>query len=58
MTVRAPKSFSREMTFEEDLHALADRERLGGILTRLLEQVAADLARKGCVGRTIGVKLR
>ena len=58
VTIREPKSFSRETTFEEDLHPRADRERLGVIFTRLCEQVAADLARKGYVGRTIGLKLR
>jgi len=58
VTYREPKSFSRETTFEQDLHAKHDREALGAIFTRLCEQVAADLARKGFVGRTIGIKLR
>lgn len=49
---------SRETTFERDLHARHDREALSGILTRLCEQVAEDLRRKGYVGRTIGIKLR
>jgi len=31
---------------------------LGAIFTRLCEQVAADLARKGYLGKTIGIKLR
>jgi DNA polymerase-4 len=35
-----------------------DRAELGGIFTRLCEQVAGDLQRKGYVGRTIGIKLR
>jgi DNA polymerase IV len=58
ITYREPKSFSRETTFEHDLHAKHDREALSAIFTRLCEQVAADLARKGFVGRTIGIKLR
>ncbi|HWP17969.1 MAG TPA: DNA polymerase IV [Burkholderiaceae bacterium] len=58
VTYSEPKSLSRETTFERDLHPRADRERLGEIFTRLCEQVAADLARKGYVGRTIGIKLR
>ena len=49
---------SRETTFERDLHAVHDRAELGAIFTRLCEQVAADLQRKGYVGKTIGVKLR
>jgi DNA polymerase-4 len=35
-----------------------DREALGAIFTRLCEQVAEDLRRKGYVGKTIGIKLR
>jgi DNA polymerase-4 len=58
VTHSEPVSMSRETTFERDLHARHDRELLGGIFTRLCEQVAADLARKGYVGRTIGIKLR
>lgn len=53
-----PVSMSRETTFERDLHAVADRDELGAIFTRLCERVAADLARKGYEGRTIGIKLR
>jgi DNA polymerase-4 len=49
---------SRETTFERDLHAVRDKVELGTIFTRLCEQVAADLQRKGYVGRTIGIKLR
>ncbi len=58
VTHSEPVSMSRETTFERDLHARHDRELLGGIFTRLCEQVAADLARKGYVGKTIGIKLR
>jgi DNA polymerase-4 len=58
VTHSEPVSMSRETTFERDLHARHDRKLLGGLFTRLCEQVAADLARKGYVGRTIGIKLR
>ena len=53
-----PVSMSRETTFERDLHAVRDREELARIFTRLAEQVATDLQRKGYAGRTIGIKLR
>ena len=53
-----PVSISRETTFERDLHAVRDKVELGAIFTRLCQQVAADLAAKGYVGRTIGIKLR
>ncbi len=55
---RDPVSLSRETTFERDLHAVRDRSELAAIFTRLCEQVAADLQRKGYVGRGIGIKLR
>jgi DNA polymerase IV len=58
VTHSEPVSMSRETTFERDLHPVQDREELGRIFTRLCEQVAADLKRKGYVGRTIGIKLR
>ncbi len=58
VTHSEPKSMSRETTFERDLHARRDRTELGDIFTRLCEQVAADLQRKGYVAKTIGVKLR
>lgn len=58
VTESSPKSISRETTFERDLHPLTDRALLSSLFTKLCEQVAADLTRKGCVGRTIGVKLR
>jgi DNA polymerase-4 len=57
-TTSEPVSISRETTFEHDLHAVRDRKALGAIFTRLSEQVAADLQRKGYVGKTIGIKLR
>ncbi len=53
-----PKSISRETTFEQDLHPLHDRPALSEVFTALCTRVAADLQRKGYVGRTIGIKLR
>jgi DNA polymerase-4 len=57
-TESEPVSISRETTFEQDLHAVRDREALSAIFTQLCAQVAADLQRKGYVGKTIGIKLR
>jgi DNA polymerase-4 len=57
-TSSEPVSMSRETTFERDLHAVHDRAELGALFTRLCREVAADLERKGYVGRTIGIKLR
>ncbi|WDZ95675.1 DNA polymerase IV [Herbaspirillum sp. WKF16] len=57
-TSSEPKSISRETTFERDLHARADRARLGEIFTALCVKVADDLKRKGYLGRTIGIKLK
>ncbi|WP_414707461.1 DNA polymerase thumb domain-containing protein, partial [Rhodoferax sp. UBA5149] len=53
-----PVSMSRETTFERDLHAVRDKAELGAIFTRLCQQVANDLQRKGYAGKTIGIKLR
>ncbi|WP_121242222.1 DNA polymerase IV [Sulfurisoma sediminicola] len=58
VTRSEPKSISRETTFETDLHPRKDRNQLGEIFTALCQRVAGDLARKGVVGRTIGIKLR
>ncbi len=58
VTDSEPVSMSRETTFEKDLHAVHDRTALGEIFTRLCQQVATDLQRKGYVGKTIGIKLR
>ncbi len=58
VTSSEPVSMSRETTFDRDLHAKRDRAELGAVFTQLCTQVAADLARKGYVGRTIGIKLR
>jgi DNA polymerase-4 len=58
VTSSEPVTMSRETTFERDLHASRDKTELGAVFTRLCEQVAHDLQRKGYVGRTISVKLR
>jgi DNA polymerase-4 len=58
VTRSEPKSISRETTFEDDLHAVRDRERLSRAFTGLCVKVAEDLRRKGYEGRTIGLKLR
>jgi DNA polymerase-4 len=58
VTHSEPKSISRETTFERDLHPRHDREELGKLFTRLCEQLASDLQRKGYAAKTIGVKLR
>ena len=58
LTESEPVSMSRETTFERDLHAVRDKAALGATFTTLCEQVAADLQRKGYVGKTIGIKLR
>ena len=58
VTTSEPVSLSRETTFGRDLHAVQDKAELGAIFTRLCEQVAADLQRKGYVGRTIGIKIK
>lgn len=58
VTHSEPKSFSRETTFERDLHPRRDRQALSEIFTSLCERLAEDLGRKGYAGRTIGVKLR
>ena len=58
VTQSEPVSISRETTFERDLHAVQDKPELGAVFTQLCEQLAADLQRKGYVGRTIGIKLR
>lgn len=58
VTCSEPRSLSRETTFERDLHPRGDKAELSLRFTRLCEQLAADLARKGYVGKTIGLKLR
>lgn len=54
----APKSISRETTFERDLHPRQDRATLSNVFTSLCQRVADDLKRKGYAGHTIGIKLR
>lgn len=58
VTTSVAKSTSRETTFERDLHARRDRPLLSEAFTALCQRVAEDLARKGYVGRTVGIKLR
>ena len=58
VTHSEPKSISCETTFERDLHPRRDRAALSEVFTGLCTRVAADLRRKGYLGRTIGIKLR
>jgi DNA polymerase-4 len=58
VTHSEPKSISRETTFEADLHPVRDRDELSRVFTGLCVTLAADLERKGYVGKTIGLKLR
>jgi DNA polymerase-4 len=58
ITNAEPKSFSRETTFERDLHPRQDRHDLSEAFTALCTQVADDLKHKGYAGRTISIKLR
>lgn len=58
VTSSEPVSFSRETTFERDLHPRNDRPLLTQALLHLCERVSADLCRRGYEGRTIGIKLR
>jgi DNA polymerase-4 len=58
VTESEPRSISRETTFERDLHPRLDRSTLSALFTGLCQRVAEDLARKGYLGRTIGIKLR
>ncbi|MFO1417293.1 MAG: DNA polymerase IV [Methylotetracoccus sp.] len=58
VTLREPRSLSRETTFERDLHPIEDRPALSRILLDLCERLHSDLTHKGYLGRTIGIKLR
>ena len=58
VTHSEPVSMSRETTFDRDLHVQRDRSQLSTLFTDLCQRVAADLLRKGYVGRTVGIKLR
>jgi DNA polymerase-4 len=55
VTVREPKSRSRETTFQEDV---GDWQEIARTLARLSARVAEDLRLRGYVGRTVGIKLR
>ncbi|GGC58057.1 DNA polymerase IV [Undibacterium terreum] len=57
-TSSEPKGISRETTFERDLHAKQDRDRLSTIFTELCTRLADDLDRKGYVTKTVGIKIR
>jgi DNA polymerase-4 len=58
VTHSEPQSISRETTFDRDLHPTRDRDELSVVFSELCAGVSDDLARKGYVGRTIGLKLR
>jgi len=55
VTVREPKSRSRETTFQEDV---SDWQELARTLALLSVRVAEDLHSRGLAGRTVGIKLR
>ncbi|WP_394777960.1 DNA polymerase IV [Undibacterium sp.] len=57
-TSSEPKGISRETTFERDLHAKHDKDRLSTIFTELCTRLSDDLVRKGYVTRTVGIKIR
>lgn len=58
VTSSDPKSMSRETTFERDLHVVRDRPQLSAVFLHLCQKLEADLERKTCAGRTVGIKLR
>jgi len=58
VTRSEPKSFSRETTFERDLHVQRDKPVLSAVFDRLCAQVAEDLRHAGYAGRSVGIKLR
>ena len=58
VTSSEPVSMSRETTFDKDLHAVRDKAALGAIFTELCSKLGEDLAAKGYVAKTIGIKLR
>jgi DNA polymerase-4 len=53
-----PTSMSRETTFDRDLHAVRDRQRLSELFTSLCKRLAEDLQQDGYLTRTVGIKLR
>ena len=54
----APRSFSRETTFQRDLRPQVDSAALQAHLQALAESVSHDLVRRGYRARTLGIKLR
>ena len=58
VTSSEPVSMSRETTFDKDLHAVRDKAALGSLFTELCRKLGEDLAAKGYVAKTIGIKLR
>jgi DNA polymerase-4 len=58
VTESEPVSMSCETTFDRDLHAVRDRAELSGVFSGLCRRLAADLQRKGYVGRNVAIKLR
>src|SRR3546814_12498865 len=54
VTISEPKSFSRETTFEKDMHARYDRESLTAVFNTLCVRVAEDLDRKRSEERRVG----
>ena len=58
VTLREPKSVSRETTFKRDLHPRRDREALARILLDLCQRLGQDLQRLGRLSRTVGIKVR
>ena len=54
----APKSISRETTFERNLHVRNDRPILTEIFTGLCTDLAKDLQRRGYAAQTISIKVR
>ncbi len=58
VTESEPVSMSCETTFDRDLHAVRDRAELSTVFTGLCRRLAADLQRKGYVGRNVAIKLR
>lgn len=55
VTVREPKSRSRETTFQDDV---SDWQEIARTLAQLCTRVAEDLRLRGYAGRTVGIKLR
>jgi len=58
VTWSEPRSFSRESTFEHDLHPRHHRNELNRHFVALCTRLSNDLTAKGYAGRTVGIKLR